>query len=149
MMALRASEGEILARDLLTRLEVIEMFLGEVERRAPERVHEAKERLHNRIAQIVKNGEVDPYRLEQEVAFQADRIDCTEECVRLRSHIKHFREFARDDSSAGRKLNFLLQEMNREATTIGSKANDAEIAKHTVRMKEELERIREQVQNVE
>ena len=110
---------------------------------------ETKERVRQRIEQLAASGEADPYRLEQEIAFQADRMDCTEECVRLRSHIKHFRDFATREESAGRKLNFLLQEMHREATTIGSKASDAEIAIHTVEIKEELERIREQIQNVE
>lgn len=149
LMTLRASEGENLAKDVLERLDEIEKLLGKVERRAPERVREAKEKITQRINQILDSAEVEPFRLEQEIAFQADRMDFTEECVRLRSHIKHFREFAREDDSAGRKLNFLLQEMNREATTIGAKANDAEVSQYTVRLKEELERVREQVQNVE
>jgi len=149
MMALKDQEGAALAKDLLARIGAIEALVGEVETRAPVRVDETRERLRSRIAQISSGGEVDPYRLEQEVLYQADRMDVTEECVRLRTHLAHFREFAGEESSAGRKLNFLLQEMNREATTIGSKANDAKVAMHTVRIKEELERIREQVQNVE
>ncbi len=149
MMVLKMREGDEIARDMLSRVGTIEELMSEVERRAPDRVVDTRERLRQRIAQIVGNGEVDPYRLEQEVAFQADRLDCTEECVRLRSHLKHFRGFAGEEKNAGRRLNFLLQEMNREATTIGAKANDAELAIYTVQMKEELERIREQVQNVE
>jgi uncharacterized protein (TIGR00255 family) len=149
MMTLREQEGSEIQKDVLSRLSLIERHLDEVERRAPDRLVEMRERLRARIAQLLSGGEVDPYRLEQEVAFHADRLDYTEECVRLRAHIKHFREFAADAESAGRKLNFLLQEMNREVTTIGSKANDAEVAICGVRMKEEIERIREQVQNVE
>jgi uncharacterized protein (TIGR00255 family) len=149
MMALKDQEGQELSRDMLARIDAIEALVGEVETRSPVRVDETRERLRARIAQITSGGEVDPNRIEQEVLYQADRMDVTEECVRLRSHLKHFRGFAGEESSAGRKLNFLLQEMNREATTIGSKANDAEVAMHTVRIKEELERIREQVQNVE
>jgi uncharacterized protein (TIGR00255 family) len=149
MVELKTKEGDELARDMFSRLDRIERLVGMVEARAPVRVAELRERVRERLAQIVDSGEVDPYRLEQEIVFQADRMDCTEECVRLRSHIKHFRDFATAEGSAGRKLNFLLQEMHREATTIGSKASDAEIAVRTVEIKEEIERIREQIQNVE
>jgi uncharacterized protein (TIGR00255 family) len=149
LLELRTTEGAELARDMLARVDEIERHLGDVERRAPSRVTEARDKMKQRIAQILSNGEADPYRIEQEIAVQADRLDCTEECVRLRSHLKHFREFAAEAESSGRKLNFLLQEMNREATTIGSKANDASVAMFAVRMKEEIERIREQVQNIE
>jgi uncharacterized protein (TIGR00255 family) len=149
IMTLRSQEGAEIASDILARLSIIETLLGQVEERAPGRLLEMRERLKARIAQLLAGGEVDPYRLEQEVVFHADRLDYTEECVRLRAHMKHFRSFATDPESAGRKLNFLLQEMSREVTTIGSKANDAEVAIAGVRMKEELERIREQVQNVE
>ena len=93
--------------------------------------------------------EMDPVRVAQEVALMADRLDCTEECVRLAAHLDQFRSLIDGPELAGRKLNFLLQEMNREANTIGSKANDVEIAHAVVVIKEELERLREQVQNVE
>jgi uncharacterized protein (TIGR00255 family) len=149
MMIMREQEGSEIQKDVLARLTLIEGLLDDVERLAPDRLAEMRERLRSRIATLLSGGEVDPYRLEQEVAFHADRLDYTEECVRLRAHMKHFRGFAADGESAGRKLNFLLQEMNREVTTIGSKANDADVAIRGVRMKEEIERIREQVQNVE
>jgi len=149
MMTLKRKEGQEMANDMLARVDNIEKTLVEIETRAPLRADEARERLRQRMNQLLNGTEVDPYRLEQEVIFQADRMDCTEECVRLRSHLKHFRESAADEPAAGRKFNFLLQEMNREANTIGSKANDSEMAHHVVAMKEELERIREQVQNVE
>jgi uncharacterized protein (TIGR00255 family) len=149
MMTLKTQEGQVMANDMLARIDNIEKVLGEVETRAPLRAEEARERLRQRMNQLLNGTDVDPYRLEQEVVFQADRMDCTEECVRLRSHLKHFRESGTDETAAGRKLNFLLQEMNREANTIGSKANDSDVAHHVVAMKEELERIREQVQNVE
>jgi len=92
---------------------------------------------------------MDPIRIAQEVALLADRLDCTEECVRLAAHIDQFRSLIEGDELAGRKLNFLLQEMNREANTIGSKSNDVEITRATIVLKEEIERLREQVQNVE
>ena len=153
LLALKESEGRALERDMLARIDMLDELTGEVEKRAPARIPELRDRLRQRIAEILaggtKGGEVDDYRLEQEIAHQADRLDVTEECVRLRSHLEHFRAFADEEASAGRKLNFLLQEMNREATTIGSKANDAELSVLSVRMKEEIERIREQVQNVE
>jgi uncharacterized protein (TIGR00255 family) len=152
LMELKDSEGKALERDILARIDMLDELTGEVEKRAPARIPELRDRLRQRIADILSSGtkgEVDDYRLEQEIAHQADRLDVTEECVRLRAHLDHFRGFVGEESSAGRKLNFLLQEMNREATTIGSKANDAELSAFSVRMKEEIERIREQVQNVE
>jgi uncharacterized protein (TIGR00255 family) len=92
---------------------------------------------------------MDPVRIAQEVALMADRLDCTEECVRLAAHLEQFKHLIDGAELAGRKLNFLLQEMNREANTIGSKGNDVEIARAVIVIKEELERLREQVQNVE
>jgi len=102
-----------------------------------------------RLKPLLGDLDVDPVRLAQEMALFADRVDCTEECVRLHAHLDQFRALMEGNELAGRKLNFLLQEMNREANTIGSKANDVEIAHAVVTIKEELERLREQVQNVE
>ena len=102
-----------------------------------------------RLKPLMSDLELDPVRIAQEVALMADRLDCTEECVRLSAHLDQFRSLTEGPELAGRKLNFLLQEMNREANTIGSKANDVEIAHAVVVIKEELERLREQVQNVE
>jgi uncharacterized protein (TIGR00255 family) len=149
MNTMKAREGESLARDLVQRLGLIRVQLDRVARRAPLRPAEAKEKLEGRIKALLSDIEMDPLRIAQEIAFMADRLDCTEECVRLSAHLDQFRHLAEGPEPAGRKLNFLLQEMNREANTIGSKANDVDIAHAVVIIKEELERLREQVQNVE
>ena len=149
MNAMKAREGDALAHDLVQRLKLIREQLDRVAERAPLRPIEAKERLESRIKALLDDVEMDPLRIAQEIAFMADRLDCTEECVRLAAHLDQFRHLAEGQEPAGRKLNFLLQEMGREANTIGSKANDVEIAHAVVIIKEELERLREQVQNVE
>jgi uncharacterized protein (TIGR00255 family) len=102
-----------------------------------------------RLEPLLGEVQMDPARLAQEIAMLADRLDCTEECVRLSAHLDHFKALIEGAELAGRKLNFLLQEMNREANTIGSKANDASMQHAVIVMKEEIERLREQVQNVE
>jgi len=102
-----------------------------------------------RLRPLLADVEMDPARLAQEIAIFADRLDCTEECVRLSAHLDQFRQLIDGQELAGRKLNFLLQEMNREANTIGSKANDVDMQRAVIVMKEEIERLREQVQNVE
>ena len=149
MNAMKAREGESLARDLEGRLTLIRKQLDRVAERAPLRPIEAKDRLETRLKTLLGDVEMDPVRIAQEVALMADRLDCTEECVRLAAHLDQFKHLADGPELAGRKLNFLLQEMNREANTIGSKANDVEIAHAVIIIKEELERLREQVQNVE
>ena len=102
-----------------------------------------------RIQPLLGDVEMDPIRIAQEVALMADRLDCTEECVRLAAHIDQFRGLIESEELAGRKLNFLLQEMNREANTIASKSNDVDMTRAVIVVKEEIERLREQVQNVE
>ena len=149
MNGMKAREGQALARDLDGRLKIIRDELDKISARAPLRPPEARERLMGRVQSLLGDVEMDPIRIAQEVALMADRLDCTEECVRLAAHIDQFRALIEGGELAGRKLNFLLQEMNREANTIGSKANDVEIAHGVVVIKEELERLREQVQNVE
>jgi len=149
MDGMKAREGEALARDLRHRLGIIKQQLDLVALRAPERPQEAKERLMARLKVLMADIEMDPVRLAQEVALMADRLDFTEECVRLAAHLEQFHMLMDGPELAGRKLNFLLQEMNREANTIGSKANDVEVARAVIVMKEEIERLREQVQNVE
>ena len=151
--AMRIQEGEALKDEFAQRLESIEKHLVAVETRAPERVAEAKEKMQRRIAELLDGDgiaaeKVDGDRLELEIALLADKLDVTEETVRLRSHIAQFREALGADEPVGRRLNFLAQEFNREINTIASKANDADLATRAVRMKEELEKIREQVQNV-
>jgi len=149
MEGMKSREGKALEADLMHRLDLIGKELALVAERAPDRPKEAKERLESRLQQLLGDVELDPVRLAQEVALMADRLDCTEECVRLRAHLDQFRQLSAGPELAGRKLNFLLQEMNREANTIGSKSNDVEITRAVIVMKEEIERLREQVQNVE
>ena len=149
MTSMKMREGESLARDLAERLSIIRTHLDRIAERAPLRPLEAKEKLLSRIRPLLGEIEMDPARIAQEVAMMADRLDCTEECVRLSAHLDQFRSLADGTELAGRKLNFLLQEMNREANTIGSKANDVDMQHSVIAIKEETERLREQVQNVE
>ncbi len=149
MNRMKAREGEALGADLVKRLAILRGQLDLIAARAPHRPQEAKERLMARLKALLADIEMDPVRVAQEVALMADRLDFTEECVRLAAHLDQFRSLIEGEELAGRKLNFLLQEMNREANTIGSKANDVEVARAVIVMKEEIERLREQVQNVE
>jgi uncharacterized protein (TIGR00255 family) len=149
MEAMKAREGQALAGDLLQRLRLLRAQLDVVAARAPHRPLEARERLMARLKVLLADVEMDPMRVAQEVALMADRLDFTEECVRLAAHLEQFHSLVEGPEQAGRKLNFLLQEMNRETNTIGSKANDVEVARAVIVMKEEIERLREQVQNVE
>jgi uncharacterized protein (TIGR00255 family) len=149
MTLMKDREGKALAKDFEMRLGIIRAELDRVSERAPLRPQEAKERMIARIKPLLDDLEMDPIRIAQEVALLADRLDCTEECVRLAAHLDQFKHLIDNSEMAGRKLNFLLQEMNREANTIGSKANDVEIGRAVIVMKEEIERIREQVQNAE
>ena len=149
MSTMRLQEGLALKTELEERLDGIETRLREGERLAPLRVESTSERLKNRLAEILGDGRIDPDRLEFEMAMLADKLDVREEIVRLDSHLLLFREAIASGEPVGRKLNFLAQEMNREINTIGSKSNDAEMAHLVVGMKEELEKIREQVENVE
>ncbi|MGI9174988.1 MAG: YicC/YloC family endoribonuclease [Rhodothermales bacterium] len=149
LRAMRRQEGEALQADLLARADAIKAALQHVEARAPDRVTEARQKLHDRLQDLLESPRLNEDRLELEITLLADKLDVTEEGVRLRSHLALFREALHSDEPVGRKLNFLAQEMGREINTIGSKANDAEIAHLAVEMKEELEKIREQVQNVE
>ncbi len=146
---MRNREGGALRTDLELRLVAIEKGLVDVERMSTERIPMERLRLRERVRQVVDQADIDEQRLQLEITLLAEKLDVSEECVRLRSHIKHFVEYMDADGNPGRKLNFLLQEMNREVNTIGSKSNDAEIARIVVGMKEELERMREQIQNVE
>jgi uncharacterized protein (TIGR00255 family) len=145
---MRRNEGAELERDFRARIALLEEKLTRIELLAKDQVPAERTRLRERIAQLME-GPLDEGRLEMEIALMADRLDVTEECVRFKSHNKFFLEALSAEDAAGRKLNFLIQEMNREANTIGSKSSVTEIAHIVVGMKEELERIREQVQNIE
>ncbi|HLP17712.1 MAG TPA: YicC/YloC family endoribonuclease [Bacteroidota bacterium] len=150
LKSMRAKEGEELSKDLIARVEHIDQRLEAVERLSRERIPEERTRLTERIAALLDDPKVlNAQRLELEIIMLADKWDVTEECVRFHSHNKFFLEALRLTDAAGRKLNFLIQEMNREANTIGSKCSDIEIAHHVVEIKEELEKIREQLQNIE
>jgi uncharacterized protein (TIGR00255 family) len=153
LTTMRANEGQALEGELEGRLARIEQLADAFEKRSDEVVRVARQRLEKRAEQIRREvGLLDEARLHQEVVIAADRLDITEELVRLRSHVEQFREAlagAGVGRPVGRRLDFLLQELGREANTVGSKANDAPLAQDVVELKTELERIREQVQNIE
>lgn len=146
---MRREEGLALREDFLNRLQTIERMLQEVGSWAPLALRACRDRLAARVQELSGGLEVNGERLAQEVAYLAERSDITEELVRIRSHLNQFREMLDRPEPVGRKLEFLLQEINREANTIGSKASDAGIAQAVVEIKSELEKMREQVQNVE
>ena len=145
----RTEEGDALKTELEGRTRAIDEHLDAIEERAPRRVEERQETLRERLAELVGDDNVDPDRIETEIAVLADKLDVTEECVRLHSHLKMFREALESDEPAGRKLKFITQEIHREANTIGAKADDETISRHAVAMKEEIEKIKEQIRNVE
>jgi len=151
--AMRAAEGASLQAELEGRLDRVLELVGQFEARSGLVVEAAKERLKKRAEQLrQETGSFDDARLHQEIVIAADRLDITEELVRLRSHVDQFRAILAEGDAGkpvGRRLDFLLQEMGREANTVGSKANDAPLAHDVVELKAELERLREQVQNVE
>ncbi|OFX23493.1 MAG: YicC family protein [Anaeromyxobacter sp. RBG_16_69_14] len=149
LTVMRTSEGEALARDLAGRIEQIDVLVERVEACAPQAIDHYRTRLHERLQEVARGFTPDPARLAQEVALFADRMDVTEEVTRLRSHLAQTRALLAGGEPAGRKMEFLVQEMHREANTIGSKSQSAEIAGFVVMLKAEIERMREQVQNVE
>ncbi len=147
---MRQREGGELLNDLVYRIEIINTNLTEIERIAKQRVPEERLRLTERIKELVTDQSIiDQNRLELEFALLIDKLDVTEESVRFRSHNKFFLDALKKEDGVGRKLNFLVQEMNREANTIGAKSDSSEIAHLVVAIKEELEKIREQLQNIE
>jgi len=151
--AMRVTEGEVLERELRARLDTVAALVEELESRSSLVQEVVRERLLRRTEQLqLETGLIDEARLHQEIVIAADRLDVTEELARLRSHIEQFRSVLADcegEDPVGRRLDFLLQEMGREANTLGSKGSDATIAHRVIDLKTELERIREQVQNVE
>ena len=147
--AMREREGERLRRDMLGKLETIEGLVSVVEERSPQTVKEYRERLEARLRDILADRSLDEQRVITEAAIFADRAAVDEETVRLRSHIAQFRTMLEEGSPIGRKMDFLVQEFNREYNTIGSKCSDASLAKVVVDLKSEIEKIREQLQNVE
>lgn len=146
---MRSNEGKELSKDILARVDDIDKKISRIETYSREQVPAERKRLKDRIARLFENEEIDEQRLELEIVILADKLDVTEECVRWKSHSKFFREAVSDREPAGRRLNFLLQEMLREINTIGSKSSESRITRLVVEAKEELEKIREQVQNIE
>ena len=145
---MRAVEGDKLKTDMLSRMSTIETLVGEVSQRAPQIQNEYREKLQNRVQEYLANVPVDESRLLSEVAVFADRTNIDEELTRLRSHIEQFRSIC-EEGVVGRKLDFLVQEFNREANTTCSKSNDVTITRIGLALKNEIEKIREQVQNLE
>lgn len=150
LKSMRAKEGDFIGKDLLWRLEYIERNIKQIREESADLLPHYRDRLKERMT-VLTDGivELDPERVAQEAAFWADKSDITEETVRANSHIQQFRTIIDSDEPAGRKLNFLLQELNREINTIGSKTGKTEVAHRVVEVKTELEKIREQVQNIE
>jgi uncharacterized protein (TIGR00255 family) len=142
-------EGESLAKDLQERLEHIAQQLQLIKQQFPSHLKATLSRLHERLRSLLEGMEIDPSRFQQEVAFLAERTDITEEIVRAESHLAQFSSLLERNEPVGRKMDFLLQEIHREVNTVSAKANDAEISQRAVEMKSELEKIREQVQNIE
>ena len=147
--AMRTTEGGRLAEDVLGRADTIEKLLGEVEERSPQTVNDYRTRLEAKMREVLQNTQIDEGRLITEAAIFADKVAVDEETVRLHSHLGQLRELLSAGGAVGRKLDFLIQEFNREANTIGSKCSDLEITRRVVDMKAEIEKIREQVQNLE
>lgn len=146
---MRAVEGKHLEDAMGGQLDTLERLLGEISDGSESRAAEAIEKLRQKIHSSLGDIDLDERRLEQELVIWSDRLDISEEIVRFKTHIQHFRHIMLSDASAGRRLNFLLQEMNREANTIGSKSNSSGIAHAVVELKSEVEKIREQIQNIQ
>ena len=151
LISMRETEGKNIVADFYKRLDLIEHNVLEIEKRSPRVVAEYQAKLSDRLDALLADKKIsaDPDRVLQEVAIFADRVSITEEIVRLKSHIRQFRIILESPNPVGRKLDFLIQEFNREANTIASKANDFELARIVVDVKAEIEKIREQIQNIE
>ncbi len=147
--AMRAAEGEKMAEDVLGKIANVEELVLKVEAASEPRVEAYRNKLYNRLLDVLSNSDIDEKRILEEAAIYADRTAVDEETVRLHSHIGQFRDIVKAGGPVGRKLDFLVQEINREINTIGSKASDLEITGYVVDLKSEVEKIREQIQNIE
>lgn len=147
--AMRKAEGQNLAADMHKRTKSVRTIIGDIEKLAPRQVDAYREKLSSRVKELLEDSPVDDQRIAMEVTLFSDKSDITEECIRLRSHLDQFEESLDEEGPIGRRLNFILQELNREANTIGSKAADYEISRRVIIVKEEIERLREQIQNIE
>jgi len=146
---MRINEGRALEKDFLERLNSIGRYIDEIRKRAQATLETYKDKLREKLHKLVEAIEINEDRLIQEAAFMAERSDITEELIRIESHLEQFRNYMNQDDVIGRRLDFLLQEINREINTIGSKAMDSTISQLAVEIKSELEKLREQIQNVE
>jgi len=149
LIAMRHKEGENLRKDIVSRLDILSKKIREVEKAGPENLAIFRDKLSKRIEVVLDSRTIDGARFEEEVAFLAERADITEECVRFNSHLKQFYSDLKHKGPVGKRLNFILQELNREANTLGSKTADARISRLSLELKEEIEKMREQVQNIE
>ncbi|MHA6251352.1 YicC/YloC family endoribonuclease [Oceanobacillus sp. CAU 1775] len=150
LLEMRETEGNFLAKDIKSRLNVIEDITNRLETLGPEVTQEYKERILKRMSELLNNAtDIDEVRMHQEVAILTEKGDITEEIIRLKSHVEHMRKILKEEDSIGRKLDFICQELHREANTIGSKSMAAEINHLDVLLKSEIEKIKEQVQNIE
>lgn len=147
--AMRQTEGEKLKNDIMTKLTEIERLGAKIEKRSPQTVSEYRARLEQKMSEVLTGVDIDRNRILTEAALFADKIAVDEELVRLKSHISQMRDMLQSGGAIGRKLDFLTQELNREANTTGSKCGDVEITRNVVDMKGEIEKIREQIQNIE
>lgn len=148
-IAMREAEGEKMREDILSRLDYITGLVEKIEKKSPETTEKYRKKLFDKISEVLKDTNVDEQRILTEAAIFSEKTAVDEETVRLRSHINQCREMLSMNEAVGRKLDFLIQEFNREANTIGSKCQDIEITKVVVDLKSEIEKIREQVQNIE
>lgn len=149
LVLMKKKEGAELSRDLDSRIERINKTVLEIEKEFRKSINEHHAKLKQRISELIGNAEINEDRLNLELALIADRADITEECVRLKSHLKFFKDTLKNENEPGKKLNFLCQEMNRETNTISSKSVSTSIVHSSVLIKEEIEKIREQIQNIE
>lgn len=149
MIQMRFVEGQAIRQDFFQRLDILQRHTQEITNRAPATVQEYRQRLEQRLKELLPDGIIDETRILTEVAIFAERSDLTEELVRLNSHLNQLRNIVSSDGPIGRKLEFLLQEIHREVNTIGSKSHDTDIASHVLEMKAQIEKLREQAQNVE
>ncbi|OUP86682.1 YicC family protein [Lachnoclostridium sp. An169] len=145
----RTAEGENLKKDILSKLDVLEEQVAFIEERSPQIVEEYRKKLEEKVRELLADTQIEENRIAAEVILFADKICTDEEVVRLKSHISHMRNTLEEDEGIGRKLDFIAQEMNREANTILSKANDLEVSNRAISLKTEIEKIREQIQNIE
>ncbi|NLB42418.1 MAG: YicC family protein [Clostridiales bacterium] len=149
VLDMREKEGEFLTKDIFERCGIINRLVDSIEESSPTVVDEYRKKLEQRLKEILNNTELEESRFQTEVAYFADRSNITEEIIRLRSHLSQLKQSIKKGGSIGRKLDFIVQEMNREANTIGSKSSDITITNDVVEIKSEIEKIREQVQNIE